>query len=135
MLCTQSIGGGFVHAHMLNEQSRKYFTRAFATSGSVSSWLLRKDDHVKQIQWCLRIKKTGNELVEYLKTANISTLFKCKFFPGAVFIESPNTPGAFISETPAEIYNSGKAPAMDAMFGFTSQVIQPRLSPFHFLLY
>ena len=121
---TQSVGGSSAHAQMLNEKSRKYFTRAFVSSGSVNAWQFRKNNHVDELQECLQTKKTGNQLSEYLKTAKNSALSNCNYLSYVPVYESSDTKGAFISETPDEIYNSTKAPVMDAMFSYNSQVFQ-----------
>lgn len=116
------IGATFANLHMLNSESRKYFKRVFLMSGSASDWWFRKGNHTKEIQECLQTKKSDNELVEHLKTLNASTLSNCNYLPWVTFIENPETPGAFISQTPDEIYKSDEAPIMDTMFGFGSQV-------------
>lgn len=116
------LGAVSTHLHMLNQQSRKYFKRAFLSSGSVSQLWFRKKNYLKEVQECLQINKMSGDLVEYLKTANVSELSNCNYIHWALTIESSNVPGAFISNTPDEIYKSDKAPIMDAMFSFGSQV-------------
>lgn len=72
------------------------------------------------------------ELIEYLKIADsefLSTQYafnttETLTYPFVPTIESPNTVGAFITETPDEIYNSGETPATDTMFSFTSKVLE-----------
>lgn len=112
-----------VHAHMLNPESRKYFTRAFCISGTLSFWKLRRDNYIQQLHECLEIDKTGNELVEYLKAANFSTLAKCHDIEWVPSIESPDAIRPFITQTPDEIHAAGKTPLIDSMFSFTSQVL------------
>lgn len=107
---------------MLNEESRRYFTRAYLVSGTVSPLKLRTGNHLLDVQKCLDFNGTHTKLLDYMKTASISTLDKCRNLTGTLFIQRPNAPGAFITKTPDEIYNSDSAPVMDAMFTFTSQV-------------
>lgn len=116
------VGASFVHAHMLNFESRKYFRRAFMSSGCVSNFHLRKDNHLPILQECLQMNKTGNELAKFLKTASRLELSGCNYLPWIISMESPNAPQPFISQTPAEIYKSDKAPVMDAIFTISSQV-------------
>lgn len=88
---------------------------------------------MKIVQKCSNITGT-NELIEYLKTENATTLLNCSppnfgpdfFLTWVPVIESNNTKDAFLTKTPEEIYMDPNedAPAMDAMFSFTSQVFQ-----------
>lgn len=117
------LGAVSTHLQMLSQQSRKYFKRAFLSSGSAGERLFREGNNVKEIQECLQINKTGGDLVEYLKTANVSELSNCNYLTWIWTIESSEVPGAFISNNPDEIYKSDKAPIMDTMFSFGSQVI------------
>lgn len=110
------------HAHMLNAESRKYFTRAYMVSGTVSPWKLRSDNHLSKIQECLDFNGTHTELLDYMKSATSTTLAKCNHLLWVLYIESPNATAPFITQTPDEIYNSDSAPVMDAMFTFASQV-------------
>lgn len=115
---------------MLNEESRKYFNRAFALSSSAfSSYALRQADHVQHLENYSKINEM-NDLIAYLKSSNSTILtesYRYDFF-GEIrpiwvpTIESPNTIGAFITERPDELYRTGRAPAMDAMFSLTNQV-------------
>lgn len=116
---------------MLNDESRKYFKRVFASSGSAfCAYALRKANHVQRTQKCFKIKQMS-KLINYLKLAKPSTLTACDplIYPGGITpkwvptIESPNTKGAFITKSPDEIYSLGKTFAMDSMFSFTSQVV------------
>lgn len=115
---------------MLNVESRKYFRRMFASSGSAfCAYALRKANHVQRTQKCLKIYGM-KRLIDHLKVANASTLSQCDplIYPGGITakwvptIESRNTKGAFFTESPDDIYSSGEAPAMDSMFSFTNQV-------------
>lgn len=115
---------------MLNEESRKYFNRAFVISNSAFSGLaLSSKNHVQHIQECSQFKQI-DDLVKYVKTSDFATLRTCYAtkFPGELFtywtptIEIPTAVGAFMTKTPDEILNSDKAPVLDAMFSFASQV-------------
>lgn len=116
-------GGAFVQAHMLNLESRKYFSRAFCISGSIDFWKTRHENHIREIQECLHTNKTGNELVEYLKTANATELAPCHDVWWVPSIEGPNATRPFMTQTPEEIHKAGKTPPMDAMFSIVSQVL------------
>lgn len=115
---------------MLNEESRRYFNRAFVMSSSAfSPYALRKANHVQHLQEYSKISKM-NDLIEFLKTSNATILtqsYRYDLFGklGLIWvptIESPNTIGAFITAVPNELYRTGRAPRMDAMFSFTKQV-------------
>lgn len=124
MLNTKSTGGTFIHAHTLNEESRKYFTRAFTSSGAISFWNLPIESNVQKIQNCLGINKTGNSLAEYMKTANSTTLKKCDETFWFLSIERPNATNAFVTKTPKEIYTSDKPPVLDILFATASMVFR-----------
>lgn len=124
------IGGASVHYHMLNRESQKYFNRAFASSGSAfDNFALTYENHVHYVQHSLKINHL-NKMIEYLKTASSSELRKLaptwtgsKYYSvWAPSIEKSNTPNAFLTKTPEEIYNSADAPILDAMFSFMAQV-------------
>lgn len=125
------LGGASVNFQMLNEESRKYFNRAFSMSDTaLNYYALSEKNHLKRMQDCTKIYDK-RELVEYLKTTWTIVLSHCTKLtiektlpdiPWGPTIESPNTKGAFITEKPEQIYKSDKAPTMDAMFSFTSQV-------------
>lgn len=128
----ESAGGASVNYQMLNEESRKYFNRAFAMSGTVFNYYaLYEPHHLRRMQDYANIEDK-NKLIEYLKTTDTNTLANCSkadtlgttllVVPWAPTIENPSTKGAFITKTPEGIYNSDKAPTMDAMFSFDSQV-------------
>lgn len=99
------------------------------SSSVFSSYAMRKTDHVQQIQECSQIYDSA-KLLEYLKTANSSAFDTCYpwSFPGELdpiwvpTIESTSAKEAFLTKTLEEIYNSTKAPNMDAMFSFAAQV-------------
>lgn len=119
---------------MLNEESRKYFNRAFALSStSFNFYTLFEPNHLKRLQECSEIDDK-KMLIEYLQTADSDILAKCASTndlgklllaaPWVPTIENASTKGAFITKTPEEIYNSDKAPVLDTMFTFTSDVFQ-----------
>lgn len=122
-LYKKSTGGTFIHAHTLNEASRKYFTRAFTSSGVISFWNLPTESNVQKIHTCLGINATGNSLAEYMRTANSSVLKNCDKTLWFLCIESPNAANAFITKTPKEIYTSGKASVLDILFATASWVM------------
>ena len=114
---------------MLNQESRKYFNRAFVMSGSAFvKYILRKNNHVNYLREYLKITDM-NEMIEFLKNANA---FLIKRYPYDIFsefnpryvatIENAKTSGAFMSKMPDELYRSDDAPKMDTMFSFTEQV-------------
>lgn len=125
-----ALGATSANFQMLNEESRKYFNRAFISSSSAFSYYGYADgNHFKQIQKCS--ESVGKEkLIEFLKTADIKALVECQSYtfessvivPWAPTIENASTIGAFKTKTPDEMYNSDNAPVMDAMFSFNSQV-------------
>lgn len=86
---------------------------------------------MEQIEECSQIKNNSIRLIEYLKTANASVLAECYALDSPLkfrsiwvpTVEKSSVVGAFLTETPEKIYNSNKAPAMDAMFSMTTTVI------------
>lgn len=129
---TQSIdfrtGAAWANAHMLNKKSRKYFTRAYLASGtSLNYYNYHKNNHLQAIQKCLNIHDM-DKLIEFLKVAKPSELFKCNEldFTGietwTTTLECANAPDAFLTKTPDEIYNSNDAPQKEAMFSIVDQV-------------
>lgn len=121
-------GGAAVHFHLLNKESRQYFNRAFASSGSaLNAW--QSENHVKLIQECSKSNGT-TEMIEFLKTATSQKLLNCKpkTQPGSVdqswlpTIESQQTRGAFLTQPPDEIYKSNRPLPIHTMFSFNSQV-------------
>lgn len=126
-------GGASVRFQMLNKQSRSYFQRAYAISGSaVNSFAFTKVNHVQLIRDCSKNTEM-DKLIEYLKTENTSTLFQCPHLesPNDIYeiwapvIESNETNDAFLTKTPEEIYkySTEELPIMDTMFSFTAQVL------------
>lgn len=118
-------GGASVHFHVLNKDSRRYFNRAFASSGSAfNAW--QRGTHVKLIQECSNLNGT-NEIVQFLKTASSQRLLRCR--SGSIdqawlpTIESSQTRGAFLTQPPEEIYQIDRPLPIHIMFSFNSQVI------------
>lgn len=118
--------------HLLNKESRGFFKRAFLSSSSAfTHHSLVRANHLQRMKDLTEINDI-EELIEYLKIADsefLSTQYafnttETLTYPFVPTIESPNTVGAFITETPDEIYNSGETPAMDTMFSFTSKVLE-----------
>lgn len=126
-------GGASVSYHMLNEESRKYFNRAIIMSGvSFNNFALYESNHLERMQNFTNIKDE-QKLVEYLKAADSAVLAKVTGLKDSRYIvqtswaptiESPETNGAFITQHPEEIYQSDKAPIMDAIFTFNSMVLK-----------
>lgn len=124
---------------MLNEDSRKYFNRAFLLSGSAFDFFaLSESDHFERIQEFAKIFDR-EQLIEFLKIANstdlanlhtLSSFGKTLISPWAPTIENPKTVGAFLTKPLKEIYQSNNAPVMDTMFSFTSQVFQTNCTHF-----
>lgn len=116
-------GGACVHHQILNEQSRKYFNRAFAMSGSaLHSYPLSliKGNNLKPMQNCTKINDV-DELAKHLATTDVRNLLeynKDNMMTWAPTIERLNAPNAFLVKSPEEIYNSSKAPVLDTMFSF-----------------
>lgn len=116
---------------MLNEESRKYFNRAFLMSGTALTYFaLSEANHMERMQKYSEINDI-DKLIEYLKTTDGDTIAKCNFTtkfkhllisPWTPTIESPKTKGAFITRHPEEIYSYDTNLAMDTLLGFTSQV-------------
>lgn len=132
--CSCQIGGASVNYQMLNEESRKYFNRAFALSSSaLNHYVLYEPNHLERMQNFSNIQEK-QKLVEFLKTADSGDLAKVQTTndfgnilleaPWVPTIESFGTKGAFIAKSPEEIYKSDEAPVMDVMFSFDSQVIE-----------
>lgn len=100
-------------------------------SGSAFTYFaLTEGDHMKRMQNC---SKTNDMkmVVKYLKTTETDVIAQCGFETvwGKTLkpnwtptIEKPNTVGAFITQSPDDIYNSDSAPVMDTMFSITNQV-------------
>lgn len=127
-----SQGGASTSYQMVNEESRKYFKRAYAASStSVSFYALSRFNHTKPIRECSQLDKI-DEIIEYVKTSSAEELAKCKsdrdlnniLLTWGPSVEPTGTVGAFVTKAtaPEEIYASQSAPIMDAMFSFVSEV-------------
>lgn len=112
---------------MLNEQSRKYYKRAFAIGGSAlfaKPPSLLRQDNMYLMKDCTKIQDT-NKLVKYLETESLSDIYNCLRSNNSEFwtptIERPNAIQPFLTQEPEDIYKSDQKPIMDAMFAFTSE--------------
>lgn len=124
-------GGASVIYQMLNEESRKYFNRAAIMAGSPFGYIsLTRGNHLKRMQECSNLTDSNN-IVEYLRSTDSAIILKCYLDIGwgktlkpswIPTIEHPSASEAFITQSPDEIYNSEKAPIIDVLFSFTSQV-------------
>lgn len=93
--------------------------------------IVRKENHFKQIRDCSQINEI-DQMIKYLKTATNLILGKChvvghhsdgeRYLLWTPTIENARIERAFLTRMPEEIYNLDLAPAMDIMFGFTSNV-------------
>lgn len=129
LLFGESAGGSSVAFQMLNVNSRKYFQRAYASSGTAfSSFSLRRRNHMQLLQNCSHLNDV-TKIIEYLKeTDAMKILFDC--YPAengtrrvwAPTIEMPTAVDPFLTKTPNDIYDSNDAPVMDAMFSFSEEV-------------
>lgn len=124
-------GGSSVHFHMLNVESRKYFTRAYFSSSSAFSYIaINTTNHVQRMREFSKVDDM-DKLIEYLKTTKSDVLEKCHTMDNfdmtlisswVPTIENPDTIGAFMTETPEVTYKSGNVPMIDTMVSFTSKV-------------
>lgn len=142
------IGGASVHYHILNEESRNYFQRAFVVSGAALDYFaLYEPDHYKRVQECFDIEDK-TKLIEYLKSTDSKILAECYAtqdfgkllvsLPWVPTIENPSTKGAFLTKSPEDILNSNEAPMMDILFSFTSEVFNKKIdtfSKYHFVFF
>lgn len=126
LLFGQSKGGSSVHFQQMNEQSRKYYKRAFAMSGSVLYAIppnLIVQNNVDLLKNCTEIQDM-DKLIEYIETAPVSDISKCSKMGSAIWaptIECLNAPKPFLTKQPEEILNSDQKPIMDTMFSFNSE--------------
>lgn len=120
--------------HMFNEESRKYFNRAFAMSGpAFHNITLTRGNHIDRMRECSKFNDT-DEIIEYLRTTDSKELTKCYFRKDwgktnlstewAPTIENANANKAFFTQTPEEMFESDEAPVLDTLFSFTSQVFR-----------
>lgn len=123
--CQIKIGAVSANLHMLNEESRKYFKRAFLSSSTaLSYYTFNKTNHLQEMRHYAEIEDKY-ELIEYLKNEKSHVLSKYPYvgLPWLPTIEHPNVVNAFMTKLPEEIYDSDNAPVMDVLFGFNTQVI------------
>lgn len=117
---------------MINEESRKYFNRAFLSSGSsLNYFAFTKGNHVERMFGCSEATNQ-QQLMEYLKTTPQDDIVECYFRydqgPNAIkpvwtpTIEIPDAKMPFLLQDPEEIYNSGTVAPIDVLIGFDSQV-------------
>lgn len=115
---------------MLNEESRKYFNRAYiASSSALNFHSLRRFNHTKTVQKCSQLENI-DEIIAHIKTASADILGACNstrsmeniLLTWVPTVEPAGAIRPFLDATPEQIYNSNNAPVMDALFSFTSQV-------------
>lgn len=124
------IGSASVGFHLINEESSKYFNRAFLSSSTVfSHYALATSNHFQRMQEFVKIYDKM-KLIEYLKTADsgfLSTQYPFDFpkillLPFVPTIESSNSVNPFLTKSPKEIYETEMAAVKDVMFSFSSKV-------------
>lgn len=124
-----------VSYQMLNEESRKYFNRAYMASGTALDFQgFRRSNHRQTIQKCFQLNKI-DEIIDFLKSNSAEVLTSCSskrvynsiLLTWVPTVEPADTNGSFLNASPAEIYTSDSAPVMDSLFTFTSQVIRTLL--------
>lgn len=122
------LGGASTTFHMLNEESRKYFTRALVMSGSVYSYFaLTEGNHREKMKNCAHT----DDVIEYLRDSDSRDIIQCHYADDwgktlkpewVPTIEAPGTLKSFITESPDVIWKSDTAPVLDALFSFTNEV-------------
>lgn len=123
-------GGASVGFQMANEESRKYFNRAYILSGSLFNYFaLTEEGHLERMLECSQTKDQTS-LIDYLKTTDAEKLLECYFVTDwgktikpkwAPTIEKPNAKMPFITQSLDKTYEN--TPALDVVFSFTDQVI------------
>lgn len=116
---------------MLNAESRKYFNRAFLSSGTILNYYaLSEGNHLARMQKSTQISNI-TELIEFLKIVDIKTLNEYNSYNGfdkllsvswGPTIENDTTTGAFITMRPEEMYALGQVSPIDIVFGFADRV-------------
>lgn len=116
---------------MLNEESRKYFTRALVMSGSVFSYFaLTPENHRQKMGECAHTDKL-HQMTEYVVKSDYRDLIQCyyQYDLGITLkpdwvptIEVSNAVKPFITLPPEEIWKSRNAPVIDTFFTFVTQV-------------
>lgn len=115
------------------QQSRPYFNRAFVSGGSAfNSWQF--GNHLQLLQQCSKLTALS-QIIQVLKTASIQSVLKCQPTSASKAewlptIESPQTPGAFLTQPPDEYFETDPPLPIHTMFGFNSQeaLIQTNLN-------
>lgn len=130
-----SIGAASINFQMLNQESRKYFNRAYLTSASaLTSFAISKSDHMERMKEFLKLHDV-DELINYMKTADCEFLATQYYwyssnsltFPWVPTIEIPNAVNAFMTQTPDEIYSSGKASVKDTLYSINTKVLKSKI--------
>lgn len=102
------------------------------SSTAFNFYALTERSRLNVIKECSKLNDI-EQIISYLKKTDTNTIAKCHRHNGLLdidnitwmpTIESAETPGAFLTKTPEEIYESGAAPMMDVMFSFTSKVFK-----------
>ncbi|XP_037033649.1 venom carboxylesterase-6-like [Bradysia coprophila] len=130
LLFGESAGGASTTFHMLNKESRKYFTRAMVMSGSVYSYFaFTATNHREKFGECSHTKDV-NQMIEYMKTADARDIVQCYYRPDwgltlkpewVPTIEPEGTVNAMLTESPNIIWTSEKAPVVDTLFTMVNQ--------------
>lgn len=100
-------------------------------SGSLYSYFaLTTGNHLKKVQECANTRDP-NQIVKYLQEADVGDITKCYFADDmgktlkpewVPTIEAPGTMNGLITESPDVIWKSLKAPVIDTLFSFVTQV-------------
>lgn len=100
---------------MINEHSRKYFNRAYASSSSaLRAYALHRANHVQKVQECFHIEEM-DKLLKHLKATNSSALHLVQ--PSKVRVQLVH----FRSEHQVKTtIQRDDTQVMDAMFSFNS---------------
>lgn len=117
---------------MLNEESRKYFTRALVMSGSAYSYFAFTEmNHRDSLVECAHTKDV-NQMIKFIRVADVRDLIQCRFednwgptlHPEFVpTMEPKGTVNGLVTEPSEDIWTSSKAPVIDTMFTMANQVI------------
>lgn len=94
---------------MFNAESRKYFNRAYCSSGTAfNPFALREENHIEQVKQCAKTNRI-DQMLQYLKTTNYSILANCCMLgyhaDGDLYpiwlptIEDNSTENAFLTKT------------------------------------
>lgn len=97
------------------------------------NYAVHHSNHMPLLQKCFGINQM-DRLIDYMKTTNSSNFVQCDKPINHPAIESSSTKGAFLTQTPEEIYSSDKPPILDVMFGFNSKVFSKKAINYFFQL-